>query len=91
MDNSHVALVSLELRAEAFEDTFRCDRDMSLGMNIASLHKIVKTAAGDEQLTIQATEDSDVLRLVFAAKSVSARSIESTDDAQSRSGWPSSR
>ena len=71
MDNSHVALVSLELRADAFEDTFRCDRDMSLGMNIASLHKIVKTAAGDEQLTIQATEDSDVLRLVFAAKSAS--------------------
>ena len=69
MDNSHVALVSLELRAEAFEENFRCDRDMSLGMNIASLHKIVKTAGGDEQLTIQATEDSDVLRLVFAAKS----------------------
>ena len=34
MDNSHVSLVSLNLRAEGF-DKYRCDRNLSMGMNLA--------------------------------------------------------
>lgn len=33
MDNSHVSLVSLNLRAEGF-DKYRCDRNLSMGMNL---------------------------------------------------------
>lgn len=33
MDNSHVSLVSLSLRAEGF-DKYRCDRNLSMGMNL---------------------------------------------------------
>lgn len=33
MDSSHVSLVSLLIKADAFE-TFRCDRNISLGINL---------------------------------------------------------
>ncbi len=34
MDSAHVSLVSLLLRSDGFE-TFRCDRNMSLGLSIS--------------------------------------------------------
>lgn len=36
MDSSHVSLVSMLLRAEAF-DPFRCDRNLTLGINLGRL------------------------------------------------------
>ncbi|GAA93363.1 uncharacterized protein L969DRAFT_20591 [Mixia osmundae IAM 14324] len=65
MDNSHVALVSLELETGAFEDDYRCDRNLSLGINLASLTKIVKCAGNDDQVTLRATDDGDVVNLSF--------------------------
>ncbi len=41
MDSSHVSLVALLLRAEGFEP-YRCDRNLSLGISIASMSKILK-------------------------------------------------
>jgi proliferating cell nuclear antigen len=35
MDNSHVSLVSLCMEAEGFEQ-YRCDRNLTMGMNLAS-------------------------------------------------------
>lgn len=69
MDNSHVALVALELKQEQFEAGYRCDHNMSLGMNIASLQKIVKCAGNDDTVTIRADESADVLQLLFESKS----------------------
>lgn len=34
MDNSHVSLVSLNLRSDGF-DKYRCDRNLSMGINLA--------------------------------------------------------
>lgn len=34
MDNSHVSLVSLTLKSDGF-DKYRCDRSMTMGMNLA--------------------------------------------------------
>lgn len=34
MDSSHVALVSLLLKSECFEN-YKCDRNLSLGINLA--------------------------------------------------------
>ena len=65
MDNSHIALVSLDLGLEVFMDGYRCDRNMSLGMNLASLQKILKCAGNDDEVTIRANEDSDSLNLLF--------------------------
>jgi len=39
MDSSHVSLVSLILRSEGFAP-FRCDRSLTLGINIASMAKV---------------------------------------------------
>ena len=41
MDNSHVSLVSVNLRADGF-DKFRCDRSLSMGMNLTSMSKILR-------------------------------------------------
>ncbi|KAG9029146.1 proliferating cell nuclear antigen, partial [Tulasnella sp. UAMH 9824] len=47
MDNSHVALVAVELNAESFLK-YRCDRPMPLGVNLASLTKVIKCAKDDD-------------------------------------------
>ena len=57
MDSSHVSLVAMNLKADGFEH-FRCDRDMSIGMNMASLSKILKCADNDDVITIKAEDVS---------------------------------
>jgi hypothetical protein len=37
MDNSHVALVTVQLDANEF-DSYRCDRNMPLGVNVRSAY-----------------------------------------------------
>ncbi|KAK4685731.1 proliferating cell nuclear antigen, partial [Tremellales sp. Uapishka_1] len=64
MDNSHVALVSLKLVAEQFEQ-YRCDRNMPLGVNLQSLTKILKCAKDNDVVTLKAADDADSLGLVF--------------------------
>merc|ERR1711915_138740 len=58
MDNSHVSLVSVLLRADGF-DKFRCDRQLSMGMNLASMSKILRCAANDDIITIKAQDQAD--------------------------------
>ena len=41
MDSSHVSLIAMMLREEGF-DHYRCDRNISLGINLATLSKILK-------------------------------------------------
>merc|ERR1712159_298158 len=53
MDSSHVSLVAMQLKADGFEH-YRCDRSMSIGMNLASLSKILKCANNDDVITIKA-------------------------------------
>ncbi|KAI7889337.1 proliferating cell nuclear antigen [Mucor mucedo] len=67
MDNSHVALVAMLLRSDGF-DPYRCDRNLPLGINLASLSKILKCARNDDILTIKADDNGDVLSLVFESK-----------------------
>lgn len=67
MDNSHVSLVSLNLRAEGFEN-YRCDRNMSMGMNLASLAKIMKCSNNDDVVTVKAQDSADVVTFVFESK-----------------------
>ncbi|CAD6579047.1 MAG: proliferating cell nuclear antigen [Tremellales sp. Tagirdzhanova-0007] len=64
MDNSHVALVSLKLIAEQFE-SYRCDRNMPLGVNLTSLTKILKCAKDNDVVTLKAADDADSLGMVF--------------------------
>ena len=67
MDNSHVALVAVELKEEAFL-TYRCDRPMPLGVNLSSLTKVIKCAKDDDTMTLRAGDDQDVLHLTYESK-----------------------
>jgi proliferating cell nuclear antigen PCNA len=64
MDNSHVALVSMLLRAEGF-DPYRCDRNVALGINLNSFAKVLRSAQNDDIITIKADDTPDTLNLVF--------------------------
>eukprot|EP00955_Chlamydomonas_euryale_P091088 364595-Chlamydomonas_euryale.AAC.13 len=43
MDSSHVCLVAFELKSDGF-DHFRCDRPLTLGINLENMAKILKCA-----------------------------------------------
>ena len=43
MDSSHVSLCALRMKAEGF-DHYRCDKNISLGVNTPNLTKILKCA-----------------------------------------------
>jgi proliferating cell nuclear antigen len=64
MDNSHVALVSMLMKAEAFSP-YRCDRNIALGLNLTSLTKVLRTAGADDKLTLKADDAPDSLNLRF--------------------------
>ena len=68
MDNSHVALVALKLLASGFK-YYRCDRPMPLGVNLSSLTKVLKCAKDDDICTLKASDEADVLNLVYEARS----------------------
>uniref|UniRef100_T1JGW4 DNA sliding clamp PCNA n=1 Tax=Strigamia maritima TaxID=126957 RepID=T1JGW4_STRMM len=64
MDSSHVSLVALNLRSDGF-DKYRCDRNVSLGMNLTNMAKIMKCASNDDVITIKAQDDADTVTFVF--------------------------
>jgi proliferating cell nuclear antigen len=64
MDTSHVALVSLNLSMEGFE-TYRCDSNVVLGVNISNLAKVLKLADPADSITLQADQDPSTLKLTF--------------------------
>ena len=64
------------LRPEGF-DPYRCDRSMSLGINLASLGKFLRCAGNEDVLTLRA-QDSDILTLVFENSSEWERDLGHT-------------
>eukprot|EP01024_Parvocaulis_polyphysoides_P018786 TRINITY_DN18359_c0_g1_i1.p1 TRINITY_DN18359_c0_g1~~TRINITY_DN18359_c0_g1_i1.p1 ORF type:complete len:265 (-),score=47.58 TRINITY_DN18359_c0_g1_i1:529-1323(-) len=64
MDSSHVSLVCLEMRQEGF-DHFRCDRPMSMGMNIANLLKMLKCAEDNDSVTLRAQDEGSTIQFLF--------------------------
>lgn len=64
MDSSHVALVALLLRSDGFEH-FRCDRSLSMGMNLNHVSKLLKCAGNDDIITIKADDDADTVTFMF--------------------------
>jgi len=64
MDSSHVSLVSLSMKSDGF-DTYRCDRNLSMGINLGNMTKIMKCAGNDDVITMKAGDESDTVSLVF--------------------------
>ncbi|XP_019104903.2 proliferating cell nuclear antigen-like [Beta vulgaris subsp. vulgaris] len=60
-----MAFVVLSLRAEGFEH-YKCDRNISMGMNLTYMAKMLKCADNDDIITIKADDDeSDKVHFVF--------------------------
>lgn len=69
MDSAYVSLVTILLRSDGFTH-YRCDRSMSLGVNLESLQKVLKVAGNDDTVTLKAEDNGDTLTLIFENKSV---------------------
>jgi len=67
MDSSHVSLVSLLLKSEGFEN-YDCARTISLGLNLASMTKILKCAQNDDSVVLNSAEGSDTIKLKFESQ-----------------------
>jgi proliferating cell nuclear antigen len=67
MDSSHVSLVALMMRSEGF-DHYRCDRSLSLGLNLGTLSKILKCAANEDTITLKSDDQADSVNLMFEDK-----------------------
>jgi proliferating cell nuclear antigen len=68
MDSSHVALVTLQLNYDGFED-FRCDKQMTVGINISHFSKIMKCAGNEDTITLRAEEENNFLHITFENRS----------------------
>ena len=64
MDSSHVSLVRLELKADLI-NKYRVDRTITLGLNLASLSKILKFAGSKDCLNMEANESGDTLTFLI--------------------------
>ncbi|CAK0780320.1 hypothetical protein CVIRNUC_005011 [Coccomyxa viridis] len=64
MDTSHVALVQMTLRSDGFAH-FRCDRNISMGMNLANMSKCLKCAGNDDIITMKAEDTGDSVTFLF--------------------------
>ncbi|EMR11744.1 proliferating cell nuclear antigen [Pneumocystis murina B123] len=90
MDNSHVALVAMLLRADGFEP-YRCDRNISLGINLNSLSKVLKCAQNEDIITLKAEDTPDTLNMVFESPTndrISEYDIKLMDIDQEHLGIP---
>ncbi len=67
MDSSHVALVALLLSVDGFEK-FRCDKPLTLGLNIGNLAKVMKLGENDDTIILKADEDPSHLTIIFENK-----------------------
>ena len=57
----------MTLRTEGFE-TFRCDKNLALGVNMDTMGKLMKCAANDDAITLKSEDNGDLLGLVFESK-----------------------
>ena len=65
MDSAHVCLVSVSLEAGGF-DRFRCERAVSLGVDMESMAKVMRCASRDDIVTLSASGTSpDSLKFTF--------------------------
>lgn len=62
MDSSHVALVSGRFKKTAFSH-YRCDRAVTCGCNMSTLHKLLKPCSDTDILRLNLSSDSDDLKM----------------------------
>lgn len=70
MDSAHVSLVSLQMNESGFEE-FRCDKPLTLGINLIDFSKILKMAQNDDLVILKADDENSFLSITFENKSKS--------------------
>jgi proliferating cell nuclear antigen len=68
MDSAHVSLVALQLNESGFEQ-YRCDKAITLGINLGDFSKILKMAQNDDIVTLKADDENSFLNIIFDNKS----------------------
>jgi len=64
MDSSHVSLVSMILKAEAFEP-WKCETECQLGIHLSHLNKILKCMGTKDEVEIKYKQGGDECEFVF--------------------------
>ena len=64
MDGSHVALVTVNLNCDGFEE-YRCDKIVNLGINVGNLWKLMKCASNDDSFLIKADVNPNQIQITF--------------------------
>lgn len=67
VDDSRVLLVSLLVGSSAFSE-YRCDRDVTLGIDMESFSKIIRCAQNDDYLTLVTEDSPDSVLAIFEDK-----------------------
>jgi len=68
MDSAHVCLVAVTLDEDGF-DVYKCDRPVSLGVDMESMSKVLRCATKDDIITISAAGVSpDTAKFTFESK-----------------------
>lgn len=67
VDDSRVLLVSLLVGQMAF-NSYRCDRDVTLGIELENFSKIIKCGDNDDFLSLLAENDPDKITVIFEDK-----------------------
>ncbi|KAJ3433411.1 proliferating cell nuclear antigen [Anaeramoeba flamelloides] len=73
MDSSHISLVSFELLAEGFEE-YQCNQNISIGINLGTLSKILKSASSDDSIRIFTDENIESITFEFINNEKSIKS-----------------
>ena len=64
MDNWHVSLMTVNIRADSF-DKFRCDRTISVGVNLVKMYKIIRYLDNEDTLTIKVEDEAEAVTFTF--------------------------
>lgn len=67
VDDSRVLLVSLLIGSDSFSE-YRCDRELTLGIDLKSFGKIIRCGANEDYLTLIAEDSPDSVALIFEDK-----------------------
>lgn len=90
MDSGHVCLLLLELDAGTF-DPFRCDKNITLGLQTQNLLKVLRCASNDDAITLRAKHDTDSMEVFIENTDqdrMSSFEIKLMDIDQERLGIP---
>jgi proliferating cell nuclear antigen len=75
MDSAHVSLVHLLLKSDGF-DKYRCDKNLSLGVNMLTVSKMLRSVSQEDSITIKAMEDADTVAFVIKGQHDSVSEFE---------------